>query len=437
MMKKTSIKIKNLQIWMKILGIIASLIVLLALGLTLGPVPYYHDGFRSLTELREYAATLDEWIQMDRINLERPEYESYYQKNVASTACSIIYEQISFLLSRLGLKKSPTFSVSFFKTILENVTKNRVENGWTDELAQKIEVQTTSRVIVFGPIQGAFHSLVRDLEKLKELNLIDENLKLINPNFYLVFLGNAINRSPYTLETFTLILKLMEKNPLNTIYLKGTNEFPSSWKNLTLKRALEIRAKNLSSSTIPLEKEVQSFFDTLPIITYCTTPFTTQESIPYLKLAPSIDNSQINELLSNFNPLDLLLSKAAVNGFNTIKLSNNSSKRLFSNKPQPKLLATICDIKKRDHYEQMDGLRMIPPLGGSIAWTIMSCPTEPYRIGFKFFNDAFTVISPANNIDAWEICLYFRDVRSSENKFFNKRLFNLFSGKQLDEQISS
>lgn len=435
MSKKTLMSSKNIKSGLfsqsgrvvKIVGIILGLIGLLVLGFALIPQPYYRDGFRTLAELQEYAGTLDEWIKMDGKNVIYATYESYYKNKFTQTLPRKIKRKIQNLLHFLHLKKDPIFSESFFETILNQVIKTRQAHDLKDSFIQKIDLDETSKVIVFGPVQGAFHGLIRYLEKLNDLGIIDENLKLISPDYYMVFTGDVVNRSPYTLEIFSIILKLLLVNPANIIYLKGPQEFPDNSTNHSLDRELEYRAYATSKSEEILKQETEKFFNTLPIVLYCTTPSTDHTKLNYFKISPFINDENLKNLVQESRYSDFL-EKKNNEIFSILPLSGSNDHEIVNKNMLMK--AIITGIKKRDHYEEMDGLRLLPPINGVISWTVLSTAAETYRIGFNFFYDAFVIISQDPKQE-YIITLYNRDVRDQENKSFKTRTYNFFSGEQL------
>ncbi|MFA6535014.1 MAG: metallophosphoesterase, partial [Candidatus Babeliales bacterium] len=249
--------------------LILALLVVTVILLT--PSPYFKDGFKNLKELQSYANQTNEQTPMENADTLRPEFTKYYQSQIP-TFSQKIKNKIKLLLYLAGIKEKPVWSVSFFKTILENTEKSRKSAGHTDNLIYKIQTDPTSKFVIFGNMQGAFHSLVRCLNKIKELGIIGDDLKVTNSNNYIIFMGDLVDRSPFTLEILTLALKLIEANPQNVIYLRGNHEAKDYWQEHTLKTELQIRAAHLSKETIPLQKEVSSFFNTLPIAVYLTVP---------------------------------------------------------------------------------------------------------------------------------------------------------------------
>jgi hypothetical protein len=425
MSKHTSSFIHSMH-WFKAIVIATTIVCIAIIIFVLIPQPRYKDGFRTLSELQEYTTTLDEWIKMEGKNIYFPSYESYYQRNFSPSIFKTMKAKIEYVLTILHLKRKPIFSENFFKNILEDVTEYRKQKGWTGEFIQKIEVKESSKLVVFGPVQGAFHGIIRYLEKLKELGIIDENLKIQNPDYCFVFLGNVVNRSPYTLEIFSIVLRLLRNNPENVIYLKGTNEIQNTWKQHTLRRELEIRMAQFSSSKIPLENEIDAFFNTLPMTLYCTIPYIKSDKLNYFKCAAFIENEKFFKLI-DAPRYATFLKNPSNNRLTAFNLENGSD-----NDPEANNIisrAIIRDIKKRDQYEEMDGLRLMPPTKGITTWIILSNTLESARIALKYFYDAFVIITPAKKIDDWTITLYNRDIRNIDKKDFNTRSYYFFSGK--------
>jgi hypothetical protein len=378
-MKKESIHQQTFQElfqWLKTLGIAALIATGIFIIIWLIPRPYHTRGFNTITDLHNYGSTIDEFIKADNNNYIFPSYESYYQKHFNPSITRTLNAKLNWPLYTLHLRRPPLFSASFLKTLLEDVTNYRKIKGWQGDFVQKIEVKESSKLVVFGPVQGAYHGLVRYFEKLKELGIIDENFVVQRPDYYLIFLGNVVNRSPYTLEIFSILLQLLKKNPENVIYLRGSQERKENWKLHTLERELVFRAKDLSPSSIPLEEEIDNFFDTLPITLYCTIPFINDKKLNYFKCAAFIDDERFFSIIDAPHYATFLKQKSneRLSAFNLNNGSDNDPERenIISR-------AIVRDIKKRDCYEEMDGLRLLPPTKGIPTWCILSTAAEPYR----------------------------------------------------------
>jgi len=415
--------------WLKIIGTGAIVALIIVFIIWLIPQPYYKDGFCNLEELQEYAITIDEFIKMEGENYNNPNYESYYQEHFGPSITRPLKEKLNWILYTLHLKRQPLFSESFFKTILANVTQYRRAKGWRDDFIQKIETSSQSKIVVFGPVQGAFHGLVRDLSQLKALNIINENLTITNPNYYIVFLGNVVGRSPYTLEIFSILLRLLQRNPENLIYLRGSHECSDIWKLNTLRRELELRANSFSYKPIPLEEEVDSFFNTLPWTLYCTIPYLPNTQLHYFKCAPLIEDQHILTMIDAPTYASFLMQKSneRLIAFN---LNNRSPSDPSANSITS--LALIRGVKKRELLEKIDGLKLLSPTKGVITWTVLSSTSEGIRITENLFNDSFTIIQAAQDVTQWTINLYQHDIRNKDNKNFNKTSYNFFLGNPIN-----
>ena len=58
-----------------------------------------------------------------------------------------------------------------------------------------LKVSADTFFVVWGDLYGSFHALVNALSYLRKEGIIDENLHIIKPNYYFIFLGNVIDRS--------------------------------------------------------------------------------------------------------------------------------------------------------------------------------------------------------------------------------------------------
>jgi hypothetical protein len=398
------------------------------------PYPNYHYGFENLGQIKEYGKTVDEWLEMENTNPLRPVYDKFYQENYHLTFAGKLNKKIEWLASMLYLKRVPFFSESFFKNLLHDVSMTRLDWDWQGDFIQKIEVNPDAKIVVFGVVQGAFHSLIRYMEKLVELEIIDENLRLKSDDYFLVFKGNVANRSAYNLEILSIVLRLMQENPERVIYLKGPNEFFNYWSQESLRAELDVRMKHLSLSKIPMQDEIKEFFDTLPIMLYCTVPDASDKKLSYFKISSYVQNERILSMLDESTFANFLLNREIemdASGKTTSFKLHDRSDRTVENHKNIELKAIVTGILKRDSYEAMDGLRQLPTINGVTSWTVLSTPAEPYRRAFKFYHDAFTVITASERLEDFKITLYNRDIRKQDDKSFKERSYSFFTGKRI------
>lgn len=222
--------------------------------------------FPRLLKLKDYqkiANDFEEFPLKDNEDLLSPNYnKSTIEKTTRG------FSQISKnILHKVGLDIEE-LSVSHFKKIIEYNTNIRESKGLNQPHVLLDRLQSDEKFYIWGDLHGAFHSLMRTLKDLEKNNVINNNLQIMNSRHFLVFNGNGIGRSPYNLETLSLIITLMLKNPENVIYLKGLHEEKRYWLNLGLRDELEILARGLSSEKTPLESLISRFFATLPETLY-------------------------------------------------------------------------------------------------------------------------------------------------------------------------
>lgn len=381
------------------------------------PPEDYPDVFSTIAETDSYAQSVNELTPMDGLNTIKPSFDSYYATLRLTTPKKII-NKISWLLYYTGIVKRPAWSITGFKKLVERITIRNEKKGFKGNFIAKITGSKDDRYIVFGTLQGAFHSLLRDLHYLKDQGIISDTFTIIKPHHYVIIMGEAIDRSAFTLETLSLVMKILEANPDKAIYLRGGHESKNYWQEHTLKTELMIRARDISLSKIPLEKEINRFFNTLPLAFYIGMfPTPTKDFIRISKRGigsdPLVDERNLAAFLAT--PHSGIVSQ-------TVSLNDNPANTSVT------IRAILKSEKKRYSYQFMEGLRTLPYDTGVTAWTLLSCPTVVYATakGMKFFFDAFTVITPEEKINDWTISLYRRD-RRTNNPFFPK-VFNLIAG---------
>ena len=79
------------------------------------------------------------------------------------------------------------------------------------------------KFIIFGDFHGSFATFVRHLIRLRKMDVIDNNCKLLN-NYHLIFLGDLVDRGVYGYEIVMLIYLLKLENPNNVHINRGNHE---------------------------------------------------------------------------------------------------------------------------------------------------------------------------------------------------------------------
>lgn len=362
-------------------------------------------------------------VEMDNTNLLKPAYDKYYN---ASTP-SFFSRKLSAILEFLRIRPKQEWSVPDFITLLKKVLETtKDKNIPKTNFIFKGSLNENSKVIVFGDLQGAFGSLVRYCDKLRELGLIDENFKLKSQTDFWAITGDAVSRSPYQLETLSLIFRIWLNNPNQFIYLRGNHESDDYWQEFNLKTELMTRVAPFVKQfeKIPLLTEINDVFGRLPSAVYLQIPSKAKQP-GFLRISHYGGDRSPLLIKESENKFAKFLATAAeagkleANAFNAVRDEDSSTNVLVQ--------AIVKSEKKRETYEDMDGLRLMNPENGVTSWTVMSCPTEVFQKGLKFFYDAFIVISFGKNPEDAKITLYKQDVRTK--KGFDSREVSLFSGK--------
>jgi branched-chain amino acid transport system substrate-binding protein len=359
---------------------------------------------QTLDHYTAYAANSEEYPDIDNDNWLNPDYSSFHKAHMQGW--------ISTIAHFFGFSSTPVWSAQEFATLLGQLTNQRETNGYIGRFVQKLAPETGTKIIVISDLYGSFHSLLRDLTALRGMGIIDKTFT-IKSGYYLVFASNAIDFSPYNLETLTVIMRLMITNPTNVIYIRGKHEDKEHWKNFDLKRELNLRAPHVS------DKQIQRFFDTLPLALYFTSPEGKNSSVVRLSCFGR-DHQELNE--DNFADFFLL---------------ENPEKTNIRNLDQKTKADQAIDIKaiiksedRLTKYSATEGLIQTDSDKGSTAWFVTSSPNRTFRSLYKFFFDAFAVIKTDGTIDHWTISLYNQDVR--EQLGIKKRQeYNLTSGDEI------
>ncbi|MFH1831405.1 MAG: metallophosphoesterase family protein [bacterium] len=126
--------------------------------------------------------------------------------------------------------KNNTPTNSFFQADLNN-----------ECYLQKLVVDPGSKICFMGDIHGSVDSLLHNLNKLASNNYIADNFKIINDNFYMIFLGDYIDRGVCGVEVLSILSLLKIANPDTVFLLRGNHEEP--WQVGTFEKELEAKFK--------------------------------------------------------------------------------------------------------------------------------------------------------------------------------------------------
>jgi len=102
---------------------------------------------------------------------------------------------------------------------------NLTQNNKYPVYIQKLKVlDNDAKFCIIGDIHSSLHSLLAILFKIKNDYFMDKTNMILKYNRYLIFLGDIIDRGPYSMELLLLVLGLKLKNFNNVIIINGNHE---------------------------------------------------------------------------------------------------------------------------------------------------------------------------------------------------------------------
>ena len=314
------------------------------------------------------------------------------------------------------------WSPVLFEKLLDQHIQNYSDEQYLRDYALIIREQPGAQFVIFGPVVSAFHSLVRSLQELERQGILDNQLRIIKPHCYIVFDGNVIGNAPYTLETLTVVMMLMQQNPDKVWYLQGRHERNNYWYNSDLKAELKARIVSImqDQTVIPLKDKVTQYFSTLPLALFLVLP--DKKDIIRVSYFPR-DHVEVNQ-----SACTTLLKK--------------DSAELVTVCPMPQrprmeeviVKTVIRGEDKRTSYVKFPGAVHTHGQRGESTWALFSGPNAYYKKNYEFDRDAFTIITLGKSRSTTTLALYIQDAK---RQGFTKQLYNLASGQIITDSTQS
>ncbi len=348
------------------------------------------DALNTLTDITTYVATLPEYPESDDHTYDNPLYRNFH-KSLNPTWKQAIH----YVIPPTG------WSIYTLQSLLDAYLAHSASSEHKEVLT--IEHTTPQKVIIFGSLHGALHSFTRDLQQLKILDIINEEL-IVAPENFIIFNGNAIDYSPYSLEVLTIILQLMLKNPHHVIYLKGEHEDKEFWMRSSLATDIDARAPIFSYTAKILKTHVKNLFEKLP------------------KLLLFRDSLSQNAFVISslfHNPEDL--------------------KRLIGSYQLQALITNVANNKNLTQKKPGHGLYLLSDNDSTpTIWAITSSPIRRNKMLHSIHDDAFSLITLDTKLQNITIQNYYHDTRETQTaSFLSTPSFSLVSGKQLEQSKQS
>lgn len=356
----------------------------------------------SITQLQEYAKKFSEYPKPDRMDWLYPEFTSFYQSIKPN-----IFEQI---LTFFNIKQPVPWVTDSLLRLTQAVLKQQNQKNMVQESVTLLDVDKDTQVYIWAPLHGAWHSLIRDLNELKNKNVIDDMLHILPENCFFIFMANAYDRFAYGIETLYTILMLLSKNPDKVLYIRTNHESPDSWEYTIMGYELNIRYRaNLKN----IKSALTAFFTNLPQAIYLIPKFNPQTII-------------------QVSPEGILEGKIIA----PEKLKNLIAQKISSGNINPIITSVIRDESDiRIANQETPGLRLLPPDQYASAWALISSPTNIYQKFANFFQDSFVKLVIKKPFAKSTITHIHRNVRK-DNENFIYDVFNLSTGRNITQETT-
>ena len=90
--------------------------------------------------------------------------------------------------------------------------------------AQKLEVAPDAEIALYGDMHGDVHSPTQQLTLLYNRGWIDDHFNIVRKNFYMIFLGDYVDRGYHGAEVIYTLLRLKLANPERVFMIRGNHE---------------------------------------------------------------------------------------------------------------------------------------------------------------------------------------------------------------------
>ncbi|MBY0110103.1 MAG: ABC transporter substrate-binding protein [Candidatus Babeliaceae bacterium] len=357
----------------------------------------------NLADVTRMAFLYNEDIEPGNNNYFDPDFSSYLAKERPN-----LFKRA---LRMVGIWTDP-FPINDFIQILKDVSFAQKSRGRLGDFILATQLALNDKIIILGNIQGAFHSLVRDLQELMRQGIIDNSFKIVDPHYKIIFNGTAVCRSPYILQTLFVMLLLMQQNPDKVFCLKSDYEKESLWKDRGFSRQVDIVYKKYASQIF---SGFTDFIETMPLAF-----FGNYADCPEKLLKITAYHEFKNETIEN--ETGAFFNKLAHNQVDIWHLD----KKEKSQKPAH-VAVLIQGFLPTVLIAQLEPLMFLEPIASAVQWRVFSAPTYSFQKLYGFKDDAFATIVFGKEISSSIIELYAHN-RMAKDEFKLKGSFDIDTG---------
>lgn len=378
--------------------------------------------FQTMNDLEQYLAQFPENFEAVEQSLSDPNYSKFYESITPGFFKRFFY--------KIKLFRKPLWDAYEFQQELLMYIEQRADLPQSKSCAIGLRVEENTNFVIWNDLHGAFHSLFRDLKELQNQGVINNNFEIINKNYYFVFNGNAINRSPYVLETLTIILKLMNRNSDRVFYIKGSEEDEITWQNFGLRRELQIKAGYISSEAIPLKDTIIELFNSLPLALYIQNKHEPENNVIRISYFDRTYEKLDEHYFGDFWSI-LLHKDYALHDCKNRQKSTSVPNIAVIIAGQEHIISKGSPVAMVNNNQNNSTYNLVIDFDqGAVSWSFLSCPVPVYQHFFKFFYDSFALVTTGASVDTTILTMYQRSILD-QKKDFDRGYYNILSGQVL------
>jgi hypothetical protein len=173
---------------------------------------------------------------------------------------------------------------------IENIYKKYFNLENENDYVNKYVLPKESKIIYLGDYHSSVHSLMVVIEHLKEKEILNNDYKL-DDNYYIIFLGDIVDRGPFGIECLYIIYLLFyinNKDDLRIFILNGNHEEKITYDKNDFGTEMEIQLIENNNQYISTDQESE------------TTKEKLEKLIRYLPLALFIKSDDSNNINSKW-----------------------------------------------------------------------------------------------------------------------------------------
>lgn len=136
--------------------------------------------------------------------------------------------------------------------------------------AQKLTLQEKDVFLCKGDLHGDVHSLIACIRQLQDFGYTSEEnpYKIIDPNFYLIFLGDYTDRGLWGCEVMYLLLQLATHNPGQVFLVRGNHEDIQITQTFGFQKEFINKFKDAGEKGLGVVQKIAKFYEFLPVVLY-------------------------------------------------------------------------------------------------------------------------------------------------------------------------